>query len=844
MHISLNGSDWLFKDFIGEDWSWRNSHKPNTRDTRHWKRGNVPGSVQDDLWRAGEIPDPYFERNSRLIEWVPQRTWIYKKTFTVDAAHQGQRVQLHFKGVDYEAQFFLNGERLGAHRGMYTPAMFEVGDRLKFGVENLLAVVVEHAPDELPQVGRSEQVRTHKSRMGYWWDFCPRMVHLGIWDDVYLDITGAVLIADVFVRPQLADDFSRADVSVSTTLDTDRHATVEVETSVEFEGQTIATERTRHALAPGQTALNICLPVESPRLWFPNGHGEQPLYTALIRVLSMTKEESDERIVTFGIREIKFARNDTPDETARPYTFVVNGKRIYAKGWNWVPMDVLYGVPRPEKLERLLTLAQRANVNLLRVWGGGLIEKDAFYDACDRRGIMVWQEFIQSSSGISNQPPTNPEFIAMMVREAEQIIPRKRNHASLALWCGGNELETAAKVPCGDDEPVLAALRQVIARLDPDRLWLPTSASGPTSGNSLVEIEKNPLALHDVHGPWEHQGLVGQYTLYNRGTSLYHSEFGAEGITNLKSLLATISREHVLPVSLDNPLWHHLGAWWVKEPTWREAFGEIKDIETYVRATQFLQAEGVRYAVEADRRRQWRNSGTNPWQFNEPYPMAACTSAVDYYAMPKPLYFAVARAYAPLALTAQFARQAWAGESEFAVKVWVSNSGEFEISNWRLQIRVVGASGRCYADQVQTVSFCGNGSTRLTEYRMPLAEIGEDVFFLDLEMSGTDWQPAQHSRYLFSRTANLAPMFAVPQTTLDVQANGDSIAITNTGNSAALLVELFDARDIHAPGYAYFSDSHFTLLPGECRTIAVEWRGVRESERRVEVRGWNAMNSG
>jgi beta-mannosidase len=184
-------------------------------------------------------------------------------------------------------------------------------------------------------------------------------------------------------------------------------------------------------------------------------------------------------------------------------------------------IDELVG--RPAKLNRLLALAQRAHVNLLRVWGGGLTEKESFYNRCDELGLMVWQEFIQSSSGIENVPPADPEFVALMQREAEQIIPRKRNHPSLVIWCGGNELIGPDDTPLNEAHPLIAALQNTVTHLG-----LPASPSGRTASNTLASIEHDPTALHDVHGPWEYQGVVGQYTLSNAGVSLLHSEFGVE----------------------------------------------------------------------------------------------------------------------------------------------------------------------------------------------------------------------------------------------------------------------------------------------------------------------------
>jgi len=846
MHISLNGSDWLLKDYIGEDWRWRDAHRLETRDVRHWRRASVPGSVHNDLWTAGEIPNPYFERNSLLLEWIPARTWLYKKTFAVDESLRGKHIRLCFEGIDYEAEFFLNGASLGAHRGMYTPAVFEVGELLHYGVDNLIAVVIEPAPHEQPQVGRTSKVRTHKSRMTYWWDFCPRMVHVGIWQDVWLEVTGNVRIEDVFVNPRLKDDFSHTDLSISVELDAAQAQTVEVETVIRFEGEIVASERVHRSLESGRTVFALQLPVEQPRLWWTNGAGDQPLYEAEVRVSLVQagiaeNAYSDQRVIPFGIRKIELVSNEGAPASARPYTFVVNGRKVYVNGWNWVPLDVMYGVPRPQKLEHLLRLARRAQVNLLRVWGGGLIETEAFYTLADRYGILIWQEFIQSSSGIDNYPPEAPEHIDMLVREAGQIIPRKRNHPSLALWCGGNELTGEENRPLDDTHPLLSALKAEVARLDPDRLWLPTSPTGPVFGNALESIDRDPTSLHDVHGPWEYQGVTGQHELYNRSTSLLHSEFGVEGITNLKTLNATIAPEHQFPVSLENPDWQHLGAWWVKQALWQQTFGEIGDVETLVRATQFMQAEGLRYALEADRRRMYRNSGTLPWQFNEPYPMAACTSAVDYYGHPKPVYYAVAHAYQALQVSAKFDTAAWHDRAVFETEVWAMNTGLDAVPDAQLTAQLVSVDGMIQQEWNVSAAIPVNGAAALASLECSLANFG--VFFLDLVLSDGTGNLLARNRYPFTTAANFAPLLSVPPTTLEFHTDAAqdtwTITVTNTGTQTALFVWLEDSRVAHAEGCVEFSDNYFCLFPKEEKQIIAAWVNVASVNRSLNVSGWN-----
>ncbi len=834
-HLWLNGSDWSCKPFYGLDWMMRGSHRPDTRDTRGWLPATVPGSVAHDAWRAGELPDPYVARNSLACEWVSQRAWVYRKRFHVPEALRGRRAVLCFEGIDYEAQVFLNGELLGVHRSMFTPAEFEVGERLRYGEDNLLAVALEPPPDEQPQVGRTSRVRTHKSRMTYWWDFCPRLVHVGIWDGVHLDFTGPQRITDVWVRATPDDTLRCADVAVQVTLDAALPA--EITVTLEHEGRVLAEQR----LSAAQPITTVYFPLQDPALWWPNGHGAQPLYQARVAVIDPASgAESDGRAVTFGIRRLEFIPNDTPDRTARPYTLRANGRALYLKGWNWVPIDLLYGVERPEKLAHLLGLARQAHVNLLRVWGGGLIEKEAFYDCCDRLGILVWQEFIQSSSGLDNIPADDPEFVALMAREARAIVPRKRNHPSLAIWGGGNELADGS-VPLDERHPVLAVLRDVVAELDPGRMWLPTSPSGRTFSNSLADIERDPLAQHDVHGPWEHQGLTAQQTLYNRASSLLHSEFGAEGLANRGTLEHTVPAGDRWPVTLDNPVWFHRGAWWVKAAQWRASLGEVETLDRLIQGTQYLQAESVRYAVEANRRRKFQNSGSLPWQFNEPYPMTACTSAVDYYGRPKPLYYAVARAYAPLLVAARFETQSWAGRAEFEAALWCANSTPGAVEAV-LDARLVSLRGTAYTALAQPLTLAPGAITPGPALCCPLDTV-DDVFLLDLALRGSDGAERVRRRYLFTRQTTLAPALHAPQTALalSVERSADvwEIVVSNTGAVAALFVWLEDARPPDTPGYAQCDDNYFCLLPGESRVVAVTWRGVPPGERRIAVSGWN-----
>jgi beta-mannosidase len=592
--------------------------------------------------------------------------------------------RVRFDGVDHAARVFVDGEEAGYHEGAFTPFEIEVP-----AGEHLLAVAVQPAPPSEAQVGVSSRVLVHKPRMNYGWDFCPRLIHQGIWRGV----------GEPRRHPRVTFDGSVG--------------------RVELDGE-------------------VLLEVEQPELWWPNGFGEQRLYDA-----------GDWRV---GFRTIELVENEEAPEDALPYTLVVNGERTFMRGWNWVPIDVNYGVPRPEKLEKLLRLAQRANVNVLRVWGGGVIESEEFYAWCDRLGILVWQEFSQSSSGLESTPSDDPDFVRALADDARAIVPARAWHPSLFAWCGGNELAWPDGEPIDERSPAIQSLGDVVRELDPERVWLPTSPTGPKG-------------TWDMHGPWEHQGLREHYRHYDSRTNLIHSEFGVEGMTNELSMIAP---EHRWPADRSNPVYEHLGAWWNNAPLVQEAFGgRIEDVETMRRASQWLQYDGLRYAIEATIRRAWHASGVLPWQFNEPFPNAWCTSALDYEGNPKPAYHGVARAYRG-APSARFATCAWGGLNE------VVASAE--------HARLVDLDGRVVAE--------GDG-----EVRAPLDAFAHDVFLLDL---GTN-------RYVMSRTENLAPLLDLPPATLVLNSG----TLRNTGDVCAIgVITDGDVLD---------------LLPGE----AVEIEGIR-----------------
>ncbi|HKG57462.1 MAG TPA: glycoside hydrolase family 2 TIM barrel-domain containing protein, partial [Candidatus Limnocylindrales bacterium] len=574
--------------------------------------------------------------------------------------------------------------------------------------------------------------------------------------------------------------------------------------------------------------------------WWPNGFGEPSLYRLVMALLDPSGEVVDERTTTIGFRNVELVANEGAPVGARPYTFVVNGRRTYIRGWNWVPVDVMYGVPRRDLVRHLVRLAREARANLLRVWGGGLIEDDTFYDACDRAGIMVWQELSQSSSGFESTPASDEEFITRMVAETEAIAPSIASHPSLVAWCGGNELEDESG-PLDERHPLLAALRDTIARVDPGRIWLPTSPTGPRFNNTVENIEHDPDGLHDVHGPWEHQGLRAHQELYDRGTSLLNSEFGVEGMTNRRTLEATVSPPRREPPTRDNPVYRHRGDWWINEPLVQSAFGgRLADLEQVRRASQMLQADGLRYAVEANRRRAFRNSGSIPWQLNESYPNAWCTAAVDHRGDPKPAYFAVRRAYEAVHVAARFDTVAWAGESAFRANVWTWSDVE-PIDGAAVRVALRGMDGSTLSQGFGTVDLPIGTPVPAFDLAVDVPQV--PLFVLDLELAGVDGRRLSANRYLFASGPDLGALvdLAPAHIAADCRPRDDiwRLNLRHVSGPAAIALGVLDHRAIDEPGWAEPSDGALILMPGETIDVGVAWANAPVDGRRVAVSGWN-----
>jgi beta-mannosidase len=606
----------------------------------------VPGSTHLDLLAAGLIPEPYLDRNEAALTWLHRVDWQYATVFQAPAPRPGERVELVFDGIDTIATVELNGDVLGHAANMHRGYRFDASESLRDGANDLtvtLRSALAHAEQMEAQLGWRQRAYPHpynairKMACSFGWDWGPDLQTAGIWKPVRLERWDTARMAQV--RPLVtvdADGTGRVDVHLELDRATDRDYTAVVAVG----------DREERVAVTGDIAYVTVL-VPDARLWWPVGYGEQPLYELTITLLA-DGEPVDAARRRVGFRTVTV--DTEPDETGTPFTFVVNGKRVFAKGANWIPDDHFLTRVTPERLERRIDQAVDANMNMLRVWGGGIYETDDFYDACDERGVMVWQDFPFACAFYAEEEPLRGEVEA----EARENITRLVAHPSLVLWNGNNE-NLPAYTDWGWQESLegrswgigyyTELLPKLVDALDPTRPYAPGSPYSP-----------GDLPPNDAHHGTRHEWDVWNaldYSHYRDHIPRFCAEFGFQGPPTWATLTRWIHDEPLTPTSpafllhqkaddgngkLHRGLQPHLPV--------------PDDFEQWHWATQLNQARAVAFGIEHFRSWWPRTAGALVWQLNDCWPVTSW-SAVDSDERPKPLYYAIKHAFAPRLLTIQ-----------------------------------------------------------------------------------------------------------------------------------------------------------------------------------------------
>lgn len=787
---------------LNDNWQFREAG------TDEWLPAQVPGSVHTDLLALERIPDPFVADYEKRVRWVAESDWQYRRSFTADAELLSQeRIFLVCDGLDTLAEIILNGQLLDKTDNAFRQYRWEVTGALREGENELLILfrspVQYIAPKqaERPLRGVSQAIDgapyLRKAPYQFGWDWGPQLPPIGIWKDIRLKGRSVARLDDVHLRQH--HENGRVTIEAALTVEHWADAPLAAQIRVtDPDGATL--EQTSEVSETSETSIEVT--IADPQLWWPNDYGDQPLYK--VQVLLLAKDEiHDQRTYQMGLRTIELRQKD--DEWGKSFTFVVNGVSIFAKGANWIPADSFPTRPGDEHLESLIRSAAEAHMNMLRVWGGGFYEEERFYDLCDRYGILVWQDFI-FSCGIY---PDDETFFENVRIEAIENIRRLRHRASLALWCGNNEMEWGwidwgwsnsleyQPLKDGYDRMFHRFLPEICAAEDPDRPYWPSSPSSNTPF-----IDPNGVRAGDTHN-WEVWHGNRPFEAYREHNSRFVSEFGFQSLPPLETI-----RSYA-----DEADWNMTS--YIMEHHQRNEAGNSKiitymtdhfrlprDFESLVYLTQLLQAEAMRIGVEFWRRNPCTD-GALYWQLNDCWPVASWAS-LDYFGRWKALHYAARRFYAPLLLSAED----WEPKASFYLTNDLTDEQQSTV-RWSLET----LAGEVLEAGEKSVTVPASSSTCVCDLDLS-EQIGdsrrrETVLVYELWRNG---ERASMSVLPFAPNKHLA--LSDPELCYEVGETDEGLEIKVTAQQLARFVELtLNGVDV------VFGDNYFDLPSGRSVTV-------------------------
>ena len=794
-----------------------------------WEEASVPGCVHTDLMAAGLIDDPFYGRNEKSLQWIGEKDWEYRRTFVIDKKDLPEHTSLILECVDTYAEISLNGNMVGECGNMFRRWEFDVRDYLKDG-ENEIIIrfesVFRHdmpkylaAPYKLMAWPNNDQsdiwlsLYARKAGYHYGWDWGPRLITAGLHKPVYLESWEGWKIEDAYIRTLSLEGTSlksgkarkahmKADVDIIT--DADCQAVVSI-----FKGkEKLYTEKV--VLAEGENRLVCGFTVRNPELWWSNGLGKA--HTEEFSVTVEAEGRKEKHTEKVGIRTAEVIRED--DEQGRSMTVRLNGHDVFCKGSNWIPIDNF-----PHRRDRkdyayLLESAAASNMNMIRVWGGGLYESEDFYRICDSLGIMVWQDMAFACGMF----PSDTAYLENVKAEVKDNVRRLRSHPSLVLWCGNNENEisyfewgwnrTLTPLQQQDYESGLRKLfydviPATIASEDDTRYYHPSS---PSTGHSNV-----PYSMGDAHmwSVWK-GGWVEEY-LKPHNIARFMSEYGFIAYPDMFSLRKFIPEWEMYtgspsmlahhrayddttrdPEYSDNTIRRYMGHYaWVPEK-----------FEDYVYMTQWFQAEAVKVAIEAHRRAKPYCMGTLFWQLNDCWPVVSWSS-IDYYGRWKALQYYSKRAYAPVIASPYIN-----GDGDISVKLISDRAEDFKGT---LEAYIMGFDGKIIRHIDVECVIKADGSEDATTLSHTDMEGDTFLYVRLLEKGRLVSENTFLSRYpkTYSRTK---PVIEIESVRTE---DGLELILSTDRLARCLYLYTEDEND-------FFEDNYIDLIPGFERRITVK----------------------
>ncbi|MDD3960318.1 MAG: glycoside hydrolase family 2 protein [Bacteroidales bacterium] len=809
------------KQYLGSNWEFKQVNDSV------WMPATVPGTIHTDLMNNGFIQDPYYRLNEYDVQWVDKVDWEYKTSFEVDEKYlENETIKLHFDGLDTWATVYLNGKIILNADNMFYQWEVDAKEYLRQGKNTLrilfhspikkglelreqLGYYLPGAENDQSQLGGTGDIKTvvfsRKAQYHFGWDWGPRLVTGGIWQPVYLTAHNHAKINTVrFHAIEIMKEEATLEVTAQIESFQEEPVTVAI-----FWGDAITTEKT-FLVKSGKNDRTLPVTIKNPKLWWPNGLGEQPLYH--FKILLIKKNRTIDRIVeTIGLRTLALVQE--PDSAGSRFFFKVNGAPVFMKGANYIPQDIFLPRVKPSDYEHLIKSAAEANFNMLRVWGGGIYEKEIFYDLCDQYGILVWQDFMFACA----MYPGNPEFIANVEKEAIQNVERLRNHPCIALWCGDNEIlsawnrwgwkknvienqgeSIADTIWEAYDKIMHHLLPNVVAKYDPERSYW---SSSPSSG--FGELENGKSGDNHYWGVWWAKEPFGKY---KEIIPRFMSEYGFQSFPELNSIKKyTLEKDWDIESGvMKSHQRSSIGNTTIKEYMERD-YRNPKDFPMFLYVNHVLQAEGIRTAMEAHRRNKPYCMGSLYWQLNDCWPVASW-SGIDYYGNWKALHYFAKKAFSPVLISPET-------DTLNALKIYVV-SDRTDALRGNLVFTLLNFSGQVIREEHQEFTIQANTANEIVTMPIDTLLSGADKknHLLYTVLTDTTGNLLSDNILYFSKIKDLILPDPGIHYTLTENKNGFLVKLS-TKNLAKNVYLTVDAIEGH------FSDNYFDLLPGQEKEI-------------------------
>jgi beta-mannosidase len=764
-------------------------------DTLGWKSATVPGNVFTDLLEHKIIEDPFIKNNEGKVQWVVCKNWEYKTTFTLSQeVLQKNNIEINFDGLDTYAKIYVNDSLIGETENAFRKYSFNIKNNAKS--ENNIRILftssdaIETVKEKkywynLPE---GKRIYSRKAQFQYGWDWGPKLNTSGIWKDVTIKAWNDFRFESIHIKQK---ELNKEKVVLSAEIIIESPYNKYVNLFTKINREVISSNL---SLKKGKHTYIIPIEITNPKLWWTHNLGEPYLYNFNFQMIA-DGNIKDEKSIKKGIRTIKLInKKDTIGET---FYFELNGKPIYAKGANYIPQNSFQNKVTDQHYEKLLSDVVNSNMNMLRVWGGGIYENDIFYDLCDEKGILIWQDFMFACA----MYPGNHAFLKNIAIEAKQQVKRLQNHTSIALWCGNNESSEGWKrwgwqANRSDEEKegiwkdYLAVfdsiLPRTVAKHSETQYWETSPKYG--RGNPKYETEGDAhdwWVWHDA-APFEH---------LKKRVPRFMSEFGFQSFPSYETIkyLNQSDSINIKTDAIQSHQKHSRGFQLINEYMARDYKVPTSD-EDYVYVSQLLQAKGIIMGIESHRRAKPYNMGTLYWQLNDCWP-AISWSSIDYFGNWKALHYKVKKAFENVLISSKVENN--------VLKTYIINDSFDEIKG-TLKLKTINFYGKKIWSDSKEIKVLENSSEQF--YSFPLDKIDTKNTILVSEFNN------EKSYFYFTKPKDLN----LPKENISI----DYITKVNGGfelkiSSSTLQKNLF----LFTKEKGNFTDNFFDLRPNEVKIL-------------------------